>query len=512
MRGPVGLRAFLLHYEEPVSHNFSRTPSFGWKSVAKATSYEFQLATSNSFRENSVIWSTSGLTLPGTSVPLALPWINGNPYSLFARVRATLESGVRTRWSDDFGLNVRWTEIPAQLSAPNGLLRWTPIDGATSYEVWAINVHSGFSTAWTKTHLVNTNVTDMRDWFTFHSTTGWVGTALWRVRALRAVYGTATNGETTTSFGHWSPIFTTYATPPSASTVTLGETISDTVGTIDSPTAHALMPGFSWSGVPAIRNIDLYRAYVFSDEKCVDPVLTGSIVGSPAWVPRSSGALVLPTSSDDLLKVINGDILPADGDQGKAFDASGHTLVANESGGTSARLDLWDRQWPSGVYYWTVVRVNMYYDEVAKMYKYIDAEVPQDVCAAGRIGTFGKVSQPIPTDKRNAYITGLSKNGRMTSARASSSPRIWGTPLITWMPALGAGGYEVQLSHTRDPFQAVSSLTTPVTSIVLSVTPGTWYYRVRGLNLQMPTGVQGMSWSSVRKMRLGRPSFRVVKK
>lgn len=512
VKAPTGLKAFLLRYNEPATHYFSRTPSFGWKSVPTATSYEFQLATSDQFRENSILWSASGLTLPGTSVPLALPWVTGNPYSLFARVRARLQHGT-TPWSDDFGLSVRWTEIPAQLPAPNGMLRWTPIDGATSYEVWAVDVHDPNSYTWTKTHRVATNVTDMRDWFTFHSTAGWVGTAHWRVRAVRATYGTASNGETTTTYGGWSPIFTTSATPPSATTIALGGTYSDTVGTVTEPAVHALMPGFSWSGVPSSGNTDLYRVYVFSDSRCVDPVLTGSIVGSPAWVPRSSGALVLPADLDALGKTMRGWLLPKDGDQGIALDSSGHSVVANESGGSSARLDLWDRKWPGGTYYWTVVPVNYYADPVDHTVRYVDAENPQDACASGRIGMFGKVSQSIPTDGTNAYITGLSQTGRMTSSQVSHSQKIWGTPLVTWMPVLGAGGYEVQLSHTSNPFQPVgSSIVTPVTSAVLSPAPGTWYYRVRGLNLQMPSGAQGMSWSDVRSMRIGKPSFRVVKK
>ena len=152
-------------------------------------------------------------------------------------------------------------------------------------------------------------------------------------------------------------------------------------------------------------------------------------------------------------------------------------------------------------------------DPVTKVVGYIDAEDHQDACASGRMGSFGKVSQAIPTDGTNAFITGLSRTGRMTSSRVSNSPRMWGTPLITWQPVLGAGGYEVQLSHTSNPFQSVgNSILTPVTSVVLSPAPGTWYYRVRGLNLQMPTGAKGMSWSNVRVVRIGKPSFRVVRR
>ena len=56
-KAPTGLKAFLLSYDEPTNLSFTRTPSFGWKVTRQATSYDFQLATSSSFRENSFIWS-----------------------------------------------------------------------------------------------------------------------------------------------------------------------------------------------------------------------------------------------------------------------------------------------------------------------------------------------------------------------------------------------------------------------------------------------------------------------
>jgi hypothetical protein len=372
-------------------------------------------------------------------------------------------------------------------------------------------MHDADSGLWNKTHVVNTNVSDTRDWFTFHSDAPWVNTALWRVRAVRATYGMSVNGVTTTSYGRWSPIFTTLATSPSASTITLAGAVSDTYSTAGSPSPHALMPGFSWSGVPDGGNTDLYRVYVFSDDNCVDPVLTGSIVGSPAWVPHSSGALVLPRNWENLTKALNGVL--KDGDQGEAFDRSGHQLIANESGGAAARLDLWDRKWPSGTYYWTAVRVLWQYEKEKDRVWYMDAEEPQDVCAAGRVGEFGRVSQAIPTDGKTAFITALSRTGRMSSLQVTRNRRIWGTPLVTWTPVMGAGSYELQVSLTHNPFQAVASAVTPVTSVVLSLAPGTYYYRVRGLNPHMPAGAQqGMSWSTVRKMQVGKPSFRVLKK
>lgn len=509
-KAPTGLKAFSLRYDEPTKRNFARTPSFGWKPTSQALSYDFQLATSSSFRENSIVWSADGLKTPYTSVPVALPWTTGHPYSLFARVQAHAQRRT-TPWSAGFGFNVRWSEIPAQLSAPNGLLRWTPVDGATSYEVWETNVpNESAPVFWKKKYFVGTNVADMRDWYTFHQGSNWVGTAYWRVRAVRVSYGTIQNGRTATSYGSWSPVFHTHATPPTATSTTLGETASDVIGTIARPAAHTIMPGFSWSGSLALygTSFELYRVYIFSDNDCIDPVFTGSIVGSPAWAPRLTGALVLPRAAEDLAKARAG--ILKDGDQGEAFDDALDTVTPNETS-ASNRLDLWDRKWPGGAYYWTAVPVRWFFNE-DKTIEYHDAETPQDVCAAGRIARFGRTSQAVPTGGKQAFITSLSLTGKMKSAAANRSPRVYGnTPLVTWTPALGAEQYEVQWSRTRYPFKVAGNLVTSATSATLSLYPRTWYYRVRGIDTGLPSGAQGMAWSSVRKLRIVKPVFRLTK-
>ena len=137
--GPAGLKAFLLRADEAAKHEFSRTPSFAWLPVRGAIRYEFELATSKQFQGTAIIWtnvgkdqdeapatsgsSTSGSTpaptdpatpsptdnlrSPAISVDLALPWITGSPYALYAHVRAVTAAGP-TPWSKPFGFNVRW--------------------------------------------------------------------------------------------------------------------------------------------------------------------------------------------------------------------------------------------------------------------------------------------------------------------------------------------------------------------------------------------------------------------
>ena len=50
--GPTGLRAFLLRADEPALDTFPRTPSFDWAPYERATSYDFELATSKTFDDS----------------------------------------------------------------------------------------------------------------------------------------------------------------------------------------------------------------------------------------------------------------------------------------------------------------------------------------------------------------------------------------------------------------------------------------------------------------------------
>jgi hypothetical protein len=142
-------------------------------------------------------------------------------------------------------------------------------------------------------------------------------------------------------------------------------------------------------------------------------------------------------------------------------------------------------------------------------------ELPQDVCASGRIARFGKESEPTLTAAGDPFVTGLSSTGRLTSA--VNTTKFYGSPLISWTPALGAESYEVQWSKTSYPFVAQTypgasfkGMLTATTSAVLPVGPGTWYYRVRGYDYSLPTDVQQMSWSDPQKIVVAPPTFSVV--
>ncbi len=138
-QGPSGLRAFMLESDEPATSTFHRTPSFAWNPVPGAVKYQFQLSMSTTARENSIFYNTNSLTSPVVAVPLRLPWV-GPPHNLYARVRATLIDGSVTGWSDYYGFDVTPPGPATPLPSDPGLLRWTPVDGATGYQVWLIDV------------------------------------------------------------------------------------------------------------------------------------------------------------------------------------------------------------------------------------------------------------------------------------------------------------------------------------------------------------------------------------
>jgi hypothetical protein len=454
------------------------------------------------------------------------------------------------------------------------------------------------------------------------------------VRAVRIVYGSALDDFNGVSYGPWSPVYST--TNPAlgdSAPLTLGGTVSDVTGTVAAPRAHALMPGLYWSGNRSLTNdvAELYRAYAFSDSDCIHPVFTGAIVGSPAWVPRFSGPLALPTTPTELLaartKVFsdggqennayayersgslratesgqtvtdpNDPFGSGSGGQGGSSGGSGSSSSSTSSSSSSSStgaaptisapssltnpfskgltLDLWDRAWPSGAYYWTVVPVlevlppatettlaapalaaattitvsggsvtsgstvtvgsegpfvviqvagsALTLDHaLAKGHpagevvtisgglEYWDAELPQDACAMGRVGTFGKISQPITAGGKTPYVTGLGSGGQLQTASAAGPPVVYGNPLVAWSPALGAEEYEVQWSKASYPFKPVGQAFTYATSALLSLGTGTWYYRVRGINFQMPKDARAMGWSKTQQLVVGVPTFTVV--
>ncbi len=179
---PTGLHAFLLRSNEVVTHTFSRTPSFGWNPVPGARRYQFELATGPTFSDNSIVWSTKNTPAPTVAVPISLPWITGQPFSLYAHVRAVTRHGP-SRWSAPFGFNMRWPAVPAPIRPDHpGLIRWTPVPGANGYSVW---MQDPTKPSTSKIFTTRLNMADEREYYTFHPDAAWTSTVVWRVRAMR---------------------------------------------------------------------------------------------------------------------------------------------------------------------------------------------------------------------------------------------------------------------------------------------------------------------------------------
>ena len=536
---PTGLHAFLLRPDETPQRYYPRTPSFSWTPVTnRGGTYDFELATSRGFSEASVLFNYTRVAIPALAVPHQLPWMTGLPYALWAHVRWESANGKTvTPWSQPFGFNMRWedTDNPQQLSAPVGLVRWKPIEGATRYEVLFPDIRPAESFQTT------TNVADEREFFTFHQGSVDVSTIHWRVRAIRYIddKDLLKNGLPRASYGPWSQVFTSVNPPASLGVLAPTDTISDAWNKKgQAAVPHELTPGFAWTpSAPVLSDIgafgsSLYRVYIFTDDHCVNVVFKGSIVGSPAFAPRTqNGPFDLPQSTVSLATWVGPPYLVKHGSEGQSFDATGQLVSSNElpdpkraagssGGGVDASVDLWDSGWPNGRYYWTVVPVTVEaagaYDKTAlsQPIEYHDVAVPQDSCEAGLGMSFGKVSQPVVTAGSNMpWVSGLDPTGRVV-ASASKVPTVHDSPLVAWEPAVGATLYDVQLSRQRYPWKVTWQTQTAATATVLPLgkaAVGSWWYRVRGINPALPVGADAMTWSKPVRLRVTGDRFVVVK-
>ena len=576
---PTGLHAFLLRSNEPVTHTFSRTPSFGWNPVYGARRYEFELATGPTFSDNAVVWSSKNVRTPTVAVPISLPWITGNPYSLYAHVRAVTSRGPGA-WSAPFGFNMRWPAVPTPLR-PNypGLLRWTPVTGANGYDLWIRDpVNPGTSKIFT----TRLNMADEREYYTFHQDAAWTATVVWRVRARRLLYGQTLNGLPSVSYGPWSPIYINTNPAPTTGPLTLQSTVANVVSDAAHSRVQETMPAFVYGGDTLLNNTkhELWRVEVFTDQDCLNPVFRGAVVGSPAYVPRETGPLAMPADTTSEANAWSAFL--DSGDEPPGMTADGERYKTNEldvpQEGGAARVDLWDNSWPGGRYYWTVMPVDAvpaqglatllatpavpgatsidvadatgiaagdplligpFPGEHAVVTSlagntinltnplqnvhaagesvvrpsgsitYLDAELAQDACASGRVLSFGKATKPAVTGQSSPFASGLSPNGKLVAA-IHGTPKFYGTPLVAWLPTPSADAYEVQWSRTKYPWRAAGTLGTFSTSVTLPLSPGTWYYRVRGLDFLMTGSRPELSWSAPVKLVVTKPRFRIV--
>jgi hypothetical protein len=452
-----------------------------------------------------------------------------------------------TEWSSFYGFDLRSPSAPVSLSnganPRPGMVRWTPVEGATAYEVTFTFDHAEGTSKKIKT---GTTAADLREYYTLHNDPavfangqGPDGAVYWRVRAVREVTGKPQNNIPVVSYGPWSVENETIEPGITAGPIDLLGAISRSrgsaiiTGTNGGPDPHELVPGFWWSGEdfrtacpPSSASLGitcpLFHVYVYSDSDCVNRVHVSDLVGSPAYVPRLSNPLRLPPNAAEL-GLAAGLYLADTGEgeeEGKVFDAGGERVYAAgtdpllpedtnelpEGQVPNRRSGLWDTDWPASRYWWTVV-ASVPHVKVDNSVEYNDVNFAEDHCQAGERMAFGKTSAVV-VERTNGvpYVSGLTSAGRIHPA-TSSKPAFFGHVVVAWRPAPGATKYEIQWSKSRNPWKRAGRIVSPSTAAQLNLQPGRWYYRVRGIDTSIPSLNQGMTWSNPQYLRIRPHTF-----
>ena len=204
-------------------------------------------------------------------------------------------------------------------------------------------------------------------------------------------------------YGPWSSVYSSTNPAFAGGPIKLVGTVSDVFsnGAASSP-AHKLMPAFVWTGNQTLAGqaAELYRVYVFSDKQCLNQRLhrlrhRQPGVRAAAVRVADASRLRLPASRLARFNYLGDGTEPkgfmndwtgAHAERGPAARAAavrggrhagrrrrrllvfGSSSSSGGSGGGSAGtvtwtgdfgapVDLWDTDWPSSGYYWTVVPV-----------------------------------------------------------------------------------------------------------------------------------------------------------
>ena len=232
------------------------------------------------------------IRIPAVSVNLTLPWFTGKPYALYAHVRSVGTNGA-SAWSRPFGFDMRWEDMPVPMPADRASSA-----GAGPGGDLVPGLVPGHPQVVLDTH------ERRRPARVLPSTTTRTGTrrCSWRVRAVRHVLGQSPNGLPAVSYGPWSPVYSTTNPSFSSGKLDLRATVSDvSQHRLEgrSASAHAGPDVLRQRG-PARAGVAALPPYAFTDRDCVNVVFRGSVVGGPAFAPRTGGPVKLPATSDEL--------------------------------------------------------------------------------------------------------------------------------------------------------------------------------------------------------------------
>ena len=277
-----------------------------------------------------------------------------------------------SQWSATGRFNMRWTTgVPQQLPSEPGFVSWTPIEGATGYDVWFGNLGSqtriGVGVIVGKIVSTITTVADEREYSTLRAP----GDAVqWRVRARRAALRHDEERASARLVRPVEPVVLRLPAGPSSETDPVATPLSSDATSCGASAAavHDLMPAFVFSR----DGYKFHRVYVSTDEDCVNVVHVGSIVGGQrvrAANDRSARALSgeverqerSPRSSSTEPRAKTRSALTARS-PGRTRappkqDASASS-AADHGAGPGRRSTCGTATGPTGRYYWTVVPVT----------------------------------------------------------------------------------------------------------------------------------------------------------
>ena len=173
----------------------------------------------------------------------------------------------------------------------------------------------------------------------------------------------------------------------------------------------------------------------------------------------------------------------------------------------SAR-DLWDNDWTTGGYYWTVVAVADAASATAAASSTCRRTLAPPLAwqrSADRATPRSPRRRTFPTRQGSRPAAGCSPpqtNRRGSTERRSCRGSRLSQPLRTRCSG----------ARPRRSRRLRARLKTRATSAVLPLTPGTWWYRVRGLNPGVPAGSTAMNWSSLpASLVVATPTFKIVR-
>ena len=522
--------AFLLRADEPPADRFPRTPSFAWTPYAGAAQLRLRARDEQDVRRerDRLVDHVAHDAARRCRRSRSRSRCRGSPATRTRSTRTSartprrgvtpLERAVRLQHALD-------ERCPSSYRRRSpGLVRWKPVEGATSYEVWFVDAGKVITTT--------TNVADEREYYTFHhDPPGPAVVQLARPRRPAALrLGCRTGCRP--SYGPWSPSTSSVNPPASRPGRSPARDASDTTSRRDdAPRRTASRPGSSsrhtaTTGSPAA----LFRVYVATDRQCVNIVFTGAVVGSPAYAPAHDGPIVLAgdarrrdgradhvrrrrragrhvhsrlravtTSGTRRLEAATQPTHDADRSPATADDrrtAAGRSRPTSPRAGRSSTSGT-----AAGRPAATTGRSSRCGVQRARC-AYHDAAVPQDACAAGRVAR-ASARRASPWSPRRRQAVRLGPRPRRAARRPPDREALLLPCRADRLAARARRDAATRCSGARRaPVEdRARRLRLHGGDLVLleALTPGTWYYRVRGIDPYVPGPVKQMTLVDARR-------------